>query len=158
MYHTQLSELCALATRFPDTAIVLNHVGGPIGIGPYANQREQVFQDWRASMRRLAAYPNVSLKVGGFGMRLFGFGFQDRELPPLSEDLAPAWRPYVDTAIEAFGTDRCMFESNFPVDKAVCAYVSVWNTFKRLTADWSPAERADVFSGTACRIYGLALD
>ncbi|WP_083228636.1 amidohydrolase family protein [Bordetella sp. H567] len=158
MYHTQLSELCVLAARFPDTTIVLNHVGGPIGIGPYANQRDQVFQAWRASIGALAAYPNVHLKVGGFGMRLFGFGFQDHELPPLSEALAPAWRPYVDTAVQAFGTDRCMFESNFPVDKAVCSYASVWNTFKRLTAGWSASERADVFSGTACRVYRLALD
>lgn len=158
MYHTQLSELCVLASRFPDTTIVLNHVGGPIGIGPYADRREQVFQAWRASIGELAAYPNVHLKVGGFGMRLFGFGFQDHELPPLSEELAPAWHPYVDTAIQAFGTNRCMFESNFPVDKAVCSYASVWNTFKRLTAGWSPSEKAAVFSGTASRIYRLSLD
>jgi L-fuconolactonase len=156
MYHTQLHELYALASAFPDTRIVVNHVGGPIGIGPYAGCRDAVFNDWRTSIRALAACPNVSLKVGGFGMRLFGFDFHEGATPPSSAQMASAWRPYVETSIEVFGTRRCMFESNFPVDKAMGGYAAVWNAFKHLAADYSEDERADVFSRTAAQVYSLS--
>ncbi|WP_245903276.1 amidohydrolase family protein [Humitalea rosea] len=155
MYHTQLAELRDLADAFPDTPIVLNHVGGAIGIGPYEHRREHVATVWGAALRELAQCPNLHLKVGGLGMRLFGFGFHEGEEPPSSLQLAEAWRPYVETAVEAFGPARCMFESNFPVDKASCGYTALWNAFKRITADWGPAERAALFHDTAARFYRL---
>lgn len=157
MFHTQLAELCDLADAFPDTAIILNHIGGPLGIGPYAGRDRHVFAEWQAGMRSLAAFPNVHVKLGGLGMRLFGFRLHEQDLPPSSEDLAAAWRPHLEACITAFGAGRCMFESNFPVDKGSCSYTALWNAFKRVTAGCSAAERADLFFGTAARVYRLAV-
>lgn len=155
MYHTQLAEAAALADAFPATAIVLNHLGGPIGIGPYAGRREEVFADWRKALGEVARRPNVAVKLGGLGMRLFGFDLHAGERAPDSETAAAAWRPYVEAAIEAFGPGRAMFESNFPVDKGSCGYGVLWNAFKRIAAGYSEAEKRALFSGTAARVYRL---
>ena len=154
-YHTQLEEVADLARAFPATSIVINHLGGPLGIGPFAGRRTEVFEAWRPSIRALAALPNLSMKLGGFGMHLLGFDFHRGEAPPSSEVLAQALRPYVETCIEAFGAERCMFESNFPVDKGMFGYRTLWNAFKRLAAGAGDAERDALFSGTAARIYRL---
>jgi len=155
LYHTQIDELTALAQAFPDTQIVLNHVGGPLGIGPYAGKRDEVFGEWRASMRRLAACPNATVKLGGLAMLTAGFGFHEHALPPTSEDLATAWRPLLETSVELFGAERCMFESNFPVDKAMCSYPVLWNAFKRVAERYSASEKAALFHDTAARVYRL---
>jgi L-fuconolactonase len=155
LYHTQLPELIDLARAFPETAIVLDHVGGLIGLGPYAGRRDEVFAEWRARIGALASCPNVHVKLGGLGMRMFGFDFHDRELPPSSEELAAAWRPYIETCIAAFGASRAMFESNFPVDKGSCGYAALWNAFKRIAAGCSTAEKEALFSGTARTFYRL---
>ena len=149
LYFTQLGELADLARAFPDTTIILNHTGTPLGIGPYADQRDRVFEAWSAAMRDVARCPNVVLKIGGLGMTLCGFEFQTLEKPPSSEMLANAWKPYIDLCLDVFGPDRCMFESNFPVDKQSYSYPVLWNAFKRSTADLSPQDKAHVFSGTA---------
>jgi L-fuconolactonase len=154
-YHPQLPELIELARAFPQTPIVLDHVGGPIGLGPYAGKRDAVFAAWRGHIRELAQCPNVHIKLGGLGMRMFGFSFQEGHLPPSSEELAAAWRPYVEACIEAFGPSRAMFESNFPVDKGSGSYHVYWNAFKRLAAGCSAAEKEALFSGTATRFYRL---
>jgi predicted TIM-barrel fold metal-dependent hydrolase len=155
LYHPQLDELVELAGTFPDTRIVLNHIGGPVRVGPYRGKDEAVFSTWAASIARLAQCPNVSVKIGGLGMRLLGFGFRERPRPPSSAELADLWRPFVEHCIDRFGTNRCMFESNFPVDKAYLSYRVLWNAFKRLTASASAAERRDLFGATAARTYGL---
>ncbi|HZP87569.1 MAG TPA: amidohydrolase family protein [Burkholderiales bacterium] len=155
MYHTQLSEAIELAQAFPDTVIILNHVGGAIGIGPYAGKRDEVFADWRGSMRTLSRCPSVYVKLGGLGMRLFGFDFVAGERPPTSEQLAQAWRPYIETCIDAFGVERCMFESNFPVDKGSCSYHVSWNAFKRIASGASAPDKRALFSETARRVYRL---
>ena len=155
MYHTQLPELVELALAFPQTTIVLNHAGGPIGIGPYADKRDAVLAEWGASMRDLAGCPNVFVKLGGFGMRLYGFDFASHARPPSSERLAEDFRPYVETCIDAFGAERCMFESNFPVDKGSCSYAVLWNAYKRLAVDANAAQKQDLFSATATRVYRL---
>ena len=155
LYHPQIDELTSLAQAFPDTPIVLDHVGGPLGIGGYAGRRDELFAGWQQSIRRLALCPNVFVKLGGLGMRVCGFGYFRLPQPPSSEQLANDWRPYVDTCIDAFGTDRSMFESNFPVDKASCSYTVLWNAFKRLAAGCTPAEKADLFAGSAARFYRL---
>lgn len=155
MYHTQLPELVDLAQAFPQRTIVLNHVGGAIGIGPYAGKRDAVFADWKANMQSLARCPNVFVKLGGLGMRLFGFDFASRPRPPSSQELAASWRPYIDACIEVFGAERCMFESNFPVDKGTCSYAVIWNAFKRVAAQTSAAETQALFSGTASKVYRL---
>ena len=156
-YHTQLAEVLGLAQAFPELPLVLNHYGGPLGHGPYAGQRSEVFQKWARAIRRLSACDNVRLKLGGLGMRVCGFDLDQRPAPPTSAELAELWRPYVVTSIEAFGVDRCMFESNFPVDKGMYSYAVLWNTFKRLCRDGSTSERQALFSGTAADTYGLAL-
>jgi predicted TIM-barrel fold metal-dependent hydrolase len=155
MYHTQLAELVDLARAFPETPIVLNHVGGAIGIGPYAGRRDEVFAEWRGRIAELAACSNVHVKLGGLGMRLFGFDVHTGDLPPSSEALAAAWRPYIDACIAAFGARRAMFESNFPVDKGSCGYQALWNAFKRIAAGCSADEKAALFAGTASRFYRL---
>jgi L-fuconolactonase len=155
LYHPQIDELANLARAFPDTRIVLNHVGGPIGTGVYAGRRAEVFPGWAASIKALAACQNVFVKIGGLGMRLGGFGFHEQGEPPSSETLAATWRPYVETCIEAFGSSRSMLESNFPVDKGSYSYPVFWNACKLLTKGASSAERADLFARTAARFYRL---
>jgi predicted TIM-barrel fold metal-dependent hydrolase len=155
MYFMQLVELVDLARAFPETPIVLDHVGGPIGIGPYAGKRDDVFTEWKNSITELARCPNVHVKLGGLGMRLFGFDVHAGELPPSSEELATLWRPYIETCIEAFGPARSMFESNFPVDKGSGSYQMFWNAFKRIAAGCSADEKTALFSGTASRFYRL---
>jgi len=158
LYHPQIHELTALARAFPTTRIVLNHVGGPVGIGVYAGRREEVFDRWASAIRALAACPNVYVKLGGLGMRVGGFDFHDRPEPPTSEALAAAWRPYVQTCVEAFGAARSMFESNFPVDKGSYGYAAFWNGCKRLARGASPTEKAELFGRAAARFYRLDLD
>ena len=155
-YHTQLGELWALARQFPETPIVLDHVGGPLGIGPYAGRRDEVFKEWAAGVRNLARLPNVWVKLGGLGMSTCGFDFPNREAAASSGELADAWRPYIETCIEAFGTDRSMFESNYPVDRACCTYPVLWNAFKRIAKGASAEEKAALFCNTARTFYGLA--
>jgi L-fuconolactonase len=155
MYHTQLGELVELARAFPETQIVLDHVGGPIGLGRYAGKRDEMFAEWSARIRELASCPNVHVKLGGLGMRMFGFDLHTRELPPNSEELAAAWRPYIETCIAAFGPERAMFESNFPVDKGSCGYAVLWNAFTRIAGGCSAAEKQALFSGTATQFYRL---
>jgi L-fuconolactonase len=155
LYHPQIDELTDLARAFPQTPIVLNHVGGPIGIGPYAAKRDEVFANWTASIKALSAADNVYVKLGGLGMRLGGFGFHDAAEPPSSATLAATWRPYVETCIEAFGPSRCMFESNFPVDKGSYSYPVFWNACKLMAKGASDTEKADLFAGTADRFYRL---
>ena len=150
-----MSELVDLARAFPGTQIVLDHVGGAIGLGPHAGKRDEVFVAWSRQLHELATCPNVHIKLGGLGMRMFGFTHHLGELPPSSEELAAAWRPYIETCIAAFGPERAMFESNFPVDKGSCSYRVLWNAFKRIAAGCSAAERAALFAGTATKLYRL---
>ena len=157
MYHTQLDDVIDLAQTYPGTTIILNHVGGPIGIGPYAGHREAVFTEWQTSMKKLARCENVMIKLGGMGMRVFGFDFATQAKPPHSEALAQAWAPYINACIEAFGPQRCMFQSNFPVDKGTCSYVVIWNAFKRIAAARSTAEKQALFYGTAAHVYRISL-
>ena len=156
LYHTQLAELVDLARAFPRTTIVLDHVGGAIGIGPFAGKHREVFAEWKARMADLAACPNVVVKVGGLGMRMFGFTLHEGPKPPTGRQLADAWRPFIETTVELFGVGRCMLESNFPVDKGSCGYAALWNAFKIVTKGASPADRAALFAGTAARVYRLA--
>ena len=157
VYHPQLGDVIDLARAFPQTPIVLNHVGGAIGLGRYKGKRDEVFADWSGRIRELAACPNVAVKLGGLGMKMFGFDVHEGELPPSSEQLATAWRPYIETCIAAFGPARAMFESNFPVDKGSYGYGVFWNACKRLAEGASAAEKAELFHGTASRFYRLGL-
>ena len=154
-YHRQIPEVTALARAFPDTTIILNHFGGPIGVGAYATKKGDVFAEWRTSISELATCRNVVAKLGGINMEVNGFGWHERPKPPSSQELCDATRPYYEFTIEKFGADRCMFESNFPVDMVTCSYTVLWNSFKRLTAKFSAAEKAKLFHDTAARVYRL---
>jgi len=155
LYHPQIPELTDLARTFPDTTIILNHLGGVLGVGPYAGKREEIFATWKADVAELAACPNVVAKIGGLNMEVNGFGWHEKPKPPSSEELMAATRPYYEYMIELFGIGRCMFESNFPVDKLSGGYGVLWNSFKRLAADYSADEKATLFHDTATRIYRI---
>lgn len=155
VFQRQLPELLALARGFPETRIVVDHCGGPIRVASYGRAIEESFAAWRDGIRALASCDNVWIKLGGLGMRIAGFDFERRPAPPTSRQLAEAWRPYVETCIEAFGPARSMFESNFPPDKGMCSYAVLWNAFKRIADRYSEDEKTDLFSCSASRFYGL---
>ena len=155
LYHPQIADVADLAGAFPDTRIVLNHVGGVLGIGVYRGKRNEVFSGWAASIKALAAHPNVYVKLGGLGQGYTGLGFNDDAEPPSSEMIAARFRPYVETCIKAFGASRCMFESNFPVDKISYSYQVFWNACKLMAKGAISAEKADLFAGSAARCYRL---
>jgi L-fuconolactonase len=155
LYHPQIPELADLARAFPAIPIVLNHVGGPLGVGPYQGKRDQTFREWHQAMKGLAACPNVRVKLGGLGMAIIGFDYHKESRPPSSERLAADWRPLMETSIELFGANRCMFESNFPVDKGMFSYSVMWNAFKRIASRASAAEKAALFHDTAASFYRL---
>ena len=154
-YHRQIPEVTDLARAFPDTTIILDHFGGPLGVGAYAGKAQVVYAEWRTSIGELATCPNVVAKLGGINMELNGYGWHERPRPPSSLELAQATRPYYEFTIEKFGAERCMFESNFPVDKVSCSYAVLWNSFKRLTAGYSAGDKANLFHDTAARVYRL---
>jgi len=158
LFYPQLNEFVDLARAFPDTRICLDHCGGPVGIGSYAGRREEIFPIWKASIQQAAKCPNVVVKLGGLAMCLLGYDFHLRPKPPSSEEAAAAWRPYIETCIEAFGPDRCMFESNFPPDNGQCSYQVIFNAFKRLAAQYSEAEKTALFAQTATDFYRLKLE
>jgi L-fuconolactonase len=155
IYHPQIPELTDLARAFPRTSIILDHFGGPLGIGAYQGRADEVFADWRKAMDELATCPNVTVKIGGINMPVNGFGWHERAQSPGSAELAAATGRYYLHAIEKFGPSRCMFESNFPVDKLSCSYEVLWNSFKRMTRDFSADEKAQLFHDTARRVYRL---
>jgi predicted TIM-barrel fold metal-dependent hydrolase len=157
VYHPQLTELTGLVDAFPNNVFILNHIGRPLGVGPYAGHGDEVFEVWKKDMTALAERPNVVVKVGGLGNRVSGFGWDSQPTPPDSIELAEKTGPYYLHTIEAFGPERCMFESNFPVDKNSYSYTAIWNSFKRLTEDFSASEKAWLFHDTAAKAYRLPL-
>lgn len=155
LFHTQLADVYALATKFPATTIVLDFFGGPLKIGPYAGRDDEVFADWRKGIQKLAACPNVFLKLGGLTIHTSGLNFKNREFPPSSKDLAKPWQAHFDVSLEAFGAERCLFGSNFPVEKQTCSARVCWNSLKRLAASCSDSEKKALFAGTARTVYRL---
>jgi predicted TIM-barrel fold metal-dependent hydrolase len=155
VYHPQIGELTDLAKAFPDTTIIFNHLGGPIGVGAYAGRRNEVFAVWKTAVAELAKCPNVVAKVGGIQMVVNGYGWHERKQPPTSDELLSANRDWYLYTIDHFTPARCMFESNFPVDRLSCSYTVVWNQFKKLTKSFSASERAAMFHDTAMRVYRL---
>jgi L-fuconolactonase len=153
----QLPELIDLVRQFPDTPVVLDHVGTPLGLGVYEGKREERFGIWRENIRTLAQLPNVNVKLGGLAMAFCNFPSFMSDPPASSAQLAKDWGPYLDACIEAFGPGRCMFESNFPVDLGSCDYATLWNAFKVFAKDYSAHDKTQLFSGTASRVYRLDL-
>jgi L-fuconolactonase len=156
VFHPQLQELVDLARACPSANIIAGHCGGPLGYGPYAGKRDEVFATWKAGIVELARCENVTMKLGGMMMRLAAYDYGALPAPPSSAELAAHWWPYIETCIEHFGPDRCTFESNFPVEKMGIGYAALWNAFKRIAAGASADERRALFAGTARRVYRLA--
>ncbi len=156
LFHPDIPDVASLARAFPDTTIILNHLGGPIVSGEYGSA-EEVFAKWKLDIAEVATCPNVVMKVGGIQMAVNGFGWDEKETPPSSDDLLAVNRPWYEHAIEQFGPERCMFESNFPVDRVSCSYTVLWNQFKKLSASFRPDERLAMFHDTAARVYRLPL-
>jgi L-fuconolactonase len=156
--HEQLPEVLQVARALPDTRIVLNHTGGPTGIGDHAADRPGAFAYWREQMKAIAECENVVVKVGGLGMPLCGFTTSALVERAGSEALARDWAPHIETAIALFGANRCMFESNFPIDGVTARYPSIWNAFKRVVRNYSADEKAALFAGTAARTYRIDFD
>ena len=155
VFHPQLAEVGRLAAAFPDTTIVLNHAGSPMLLDMGEAERAEAFRTWAASMRELARHDNVVVKIGGFGLPFWDFGFIGREAPVGYLELAAAWQPYIDVTVEAYGAQRCLMESNFPMDGRSCGYVPLWNALKHATRGCSADERNAMFHGTALRVYRL---
>ncbi len=153
-YHHQLSEFIELARSFPNVTIILDHFGGPLGIGPYEGQ--DVFEDWREAIAPLESVSNVFFKLGGINMRINGFGWHKRDIPPTSDELVDRTARYYEYCINTFGASRCMFESNFPVDKDSCSYGVLWNAFKKMSQSYSAEQRAALFHDTAAGAYRLS--
>jgi len=154
-YHYQNRDFLDLARSVPSTTMVLDHFGTPLGVGPYESQREQIFEQWKSDIADIAACENVVAKIGGLAMPDNGFGWHTAERPPTSDEFIEAQGRYYLHTIEQFGPERCMFESNFPVDRFSLSYRTVWNAFKKLVADFSADERDAMLRGTATRIYRL---
>jgi predicted TIM-barrel fold metal-dependent hydrolase len=156
--HTQLLELVDLAQTFPDTTIVLDHVGGPTTVGSFAGHRQEIVNEWVTGMQALARCPNVAVKLGGLtNPFLCNINFRSNRQPPSSQELAQELRPWMEPAISWFGPERCMFESNFPPDKYNSTYAMLWNAFKRIAQPCSAGEKKALFFDTAARVYGLAV-
>jgi predicted TIM-barrel fold metal-dependent hydrolase len=154
-FHPQLDDTIDLARSFPRATIIVGHVGGPLGYGPYAGKRDDVFASWKPRIAELARCPNVVMKLGGMMMRLAAYDYRTAAAPPSSAELASLWRPYIETCIDLFGANRCMFESNFPVEKMGIGWAALWNAFKRIAAGASATDKTALFSGTARRVYRL---
>jgi predicted TIM-barrel fold metal-dependent hydrolase len=155
-YFPQLPELVDLARAHPEVPIILDHLGGPIGIGPYEGRREENLATWRAAMAEVTSCDNVVLKLGGIGMPIFGLDWHKRSQQPSSGEVAAAWGDPIRWCIDMFGPTRCMFESNFPVDRASVSYGGLWNAFVRIASGYTAAEKRDLFHDTAVRTYGIS--
>jgi L-fuconolactonase len=155
LYHAQIPELLAMARTLPELTIVIDHLGCIIGVGPYEGREQETFIQWRSAMTELATCSNVRVKLGGMGMIICGARWHERPVPPTSAELAEAWKPYFECCIELFGAKRCMFESNFPVDKAMYSYRTLWNAFKLLADGYSADEQNALFSGCAASTYDI---
>ena len=156
LWHTQLPEITDLARAFPELTIICNHCGGPLGLGPYADRQAEVMAAWRRDLAELATCKNVIIKLGGVNMPVAGHGWQHRERPPTSDELLATGGAFIETSIELFGTDRAMFESNYPAERTSCGYGPLWNFLKKVTRNYSADEKARLYHDNAVRIYRLA--
>lgn len=154
-FHYQNREFLDLARAVPDTTMVLDHFGTPVGVGSFAGRHDDYFDEWRRDIADIASCPNVVAKLGGLVMPDNGFGFDRAATPPTSDEFLAVQRRWYEHAIECFGPERCMFESNFPVDRLAISYTVLWNALKKLASQYSEAEQAAMFSGTATRVYRL---
>lgn len=154
-FHMQNSSFLALAKAVPEATMVLDHFGTPLGVGAYADQREEIFAQWSKDIAAIAQCPNVYAKLGGLAMIDNGFGWDSQDRPPTSDEFVDAQRRYYEHTVECFGPERCMFESNFPVDRLSISYPVLWNGLKKIAAQYSESEQDAMFYGTAAKVYRI---
>ncbi len=154
-FHPQIPDITDLARAFPSTNIIMGHCGGPLGYGRHAGKQAEVFATWKTHVAELAKCQNVTMKLGGMMMRLAALDYMALDRPPTSAELAEAWKPYVETCVELFGADRCIAESNFPVEKMGIGFAGLFNALKRICAGCSQSEKEAIFANTARRVYRL---
>jgi predicted TIM-barrel fold metal-dependent hydrolase len=154
-YHHQNQDFLSLAAAIPGTTMILDHFGTPLGVGRFAGKHDEIFPSWKDDIAAIANCPNVHAKLGGLAMPDNGFGWMGRDKPPTSDEFVTAQARYYDHAIACFGADRCMFESNFPVDRLSISYGVLWNGLKKIAVKYDEVDQAAMFSGTARRIYNL---
>jgi len=154
-YHPQTPDFIELARGVPSTTMVFDHFGTPLGVGPFQDRRDAYFPVWKDQMARLAECPNVIAKLGGLAMPDNGWGWHKRATPPTSDEFVAAQGDWYHHMINCFGPERCMFESNFPVDRASISYPVLWNGLKKIASRYSDTAQEALFSGTARRIYRL---
>ena len=155
-YYHQTPCFTEFARAFPQTTMVIDHLGTPLGVGKYTGREDEIFNQWKRDLTELAKCPNVTIKLGGLAMPWNGFGFESNPKPATSDELLARQNRYYQHAIQSFGPVRCMFESNFPVDKCAVSYQVLWNAFKKIAAPYSEAEKDAMFRGTAARVYRVA--
>ncbi|MAN73567.1 MAG: amidohydrolase [Henriciella sp.] len=155
-YHHQILEFRDLAAAVPETTMILDHFGTPLGVGPYAGKREDNFEKWKDDIAAVAEQKNVFAKLGGLAMPDNGFGWHERDRPPSSDEFVDAQAKYYHHTIACFGAERCMLESNFPVDRLSISFRTLWNGLKKITADYSEEEKSALFAGTARKVYSVA--
>ncbi len=154
-YHHQNRDYLDLAQACPGTTMILDHFGTPLGVGPYAGKRDEIFAVWKDDVAAIAECPNVHAKLGGLAMPDNGYGWHERETPPTSDEVVEAHRKWYTHMIGCFGPERCMFESNFPVDRLSLGYGVYWNAMKKISADLSERAKAAMFAGTARKVYSI---
>jgi predicted TIM-barrel fold metal-dependent hydrolase len=155
VFHFQLADLLETIRLLPEVTFILDHLGGIVGIGAWAGRADEVYEQWRSDISAIAREENVLVKLGGINLHLGGFGWHKRERLPGSDELVAAQSRYFRHAIDVFGPDRCMFESNFPPDKISGSYRTLWNAFKKIAEPYSESEKDAMFFGTASRVYRL---
>lgn len=154
-FHHQNAEFRGLAAAVPDTVMVLDHFGTPLGVGAYEGKRDEIFETWKQDIAAIAECPNVYAKLGGLAMPDNGFGWFGRDVPPTSDEFVDAQARYYHHTIDCFGPDRCMFESNFPVDRVSIGYRVLWNGLKKIASRYNKDEQDAMFRRTAEAVYNL---
>ena len=155
LYHFQINDFVELARAVPATTMILDHFGTPLGVGEFAHRKDVIYEQWKEDIERAAECPNVFAKLGGLAMPDNGFGWHEREAPPSSDEFIEAQSRYYEHAIACFGVERCMFESNFPVDRLSISYRVLWNGLKKMTSDFSEQDKDLLFSGVARQVYRI---
>ena len=157
LLHPQIPELTALARAFPNTTIIFDHFGGPLGVGPYEGKQNEVYHIWKRDISELASCDNVVAKLGGLAMPINGWGWDQGDLPASSDEIVAAHQDYYLHTIDCFSPGRCMFESNFPVDKLSVSYPVLWNGLKKIANRFNDKEKEQLFRGTAKWVYRLEI-
>jgi predicted TIM-barrel fold metal-dependent hydrolase len=158
----QLNEVAELAAAVPQVETVLCHCGTPVGyagefqgVGVSQRERDLIASQWRDGISAVAAQPNVSVKLSGLLMPVVGFGYEDADKKPDKNELVDRLGPLVRHCIDAFGPQRCMVASNFPVDRVSASYGAVFDAMVELTASDGAQAQAAMFAGTAARFYRI---